>query len=326
MASAATADRDSGVYADLGDLIALEYRARGFSLLPRQPVHSLLTGRHASRMRGRGLDFSEIRAYRPGDDVRSIDWRATARLARPHVRIFNEERDRRTLLVVDQRLSMFFGSRVAMKSVTAAELAAAAAWRVVQVGDRIGAVVFGDRDSRAVKPQRNRRAVLQIFHEIVAKNRALNVDGAITAAPGMLNTTLRSVAGLIRHDDTILVISDFDGADGETRKLVSEMALHNDVLAALVHDPLQSALPAAGQVTVTDGQAQLALDLGHAASRDRVLEMSRQRLADVLSWDRELGIPVLPISTADDPVLQVRALLGKALAARTRAAHGPGGG
>lgn len=326
MATTASADQDRGVYADLGDLIALEYRARGFSLLPRQPVHSLLTGRHASRMRGRGLDFSEIRAYRPGDDVRSIDWRATARLARPHVRIFNEERDRRTLLVVDQRLSMFFGSRVAMKSVTAAELAAAAAWRVVQVGDRIGAVVFDDRDSRAVKPRRNRRAVLQIFHEIVAKNRALNVGGAITAVPGMLNTTLRSVAGLVRHDDTILVISDFDGADAETRKLVSEMALHNDVLAALVHDPLQSALPDAGQVTVTDGRAQLALDLGHAASRDRVLEMSRRRLADVLSWDRELGIPVLAISTAHDPVRQVRALLGKALAARTRTGRGQGGG
>ena len=101
----------SGVYVSLDDLLALEHRGSKVSFKPRQPVHSLLSGRFASRMRGRGLNFEEIRDYRPGDDVRSIDWKVTARLQRPHVRVFNEERDRQTLLVVDQRLSMFFGSR-----------------------------------------------------------------------------------------------------------------------------------------------------------------------------------------------------------------------
>ncbi|UGX98167.1 DUF58 domain-containing protein [Bradyrhizobium barranii subsp. barranii] len=101
----------TGVYVGLHDLIALEYRGRKVSFLPRQPVHSLLSGRFASRMRGRGLNFEEIRDYRPGDDVRSIDWKVTARLRKPHIRVFNEERDRQTILVVDQRLSMFFGSR-----------------------------------------------------------------------------------------------------------------------------------------------------------------------------------------------------------------------
>ena len=87
-------------------------------------------------MRGRGLNFEEIRDYRPGDDVRSIDWKVTARLQKPHIRVFNEERDRQALLVVDQRLSMFFGSRRAMKSVAAAEAAAIGAWRVL--GPEIG--------------------------------------------------------------------------------------------------------------------------------------------------------------------------------------------
>ena len=83
-----------GVYVDLDELIALEHKARSVSFLPRQPVHSLLSGRYASRMRGRGLNFEEIRDYRPGDDVRTIDWKVTARLQKPHVRVFNEERDR----------------------------------------------------------------------------------------------------------------------------------------------------------------------------------------------------------------------------------------
>src|SRR5262244_1272240 len=134
-----------GVYVDLEEMIALEYRSRKVSFLPRQPVHSLLSGRFASRMRGRGLNFEEIRDYRSGDDVRQIDWKVTARLQKPHVRVFNEERDRPALLIVDQRLAMFFGSRYAMKSVTAAQAAAIGAWRVLGVGDRVGAVVFNDR-------------------------------------------------------------------------------------------------------------------------------------------------------------------------------------
>src|SRR6185312_9008900 len=115
---------------------------------------------YASRMRGRGLNFEEIRDYRTGDDVRSIDWMVTARLQKPHVRVFNEERDRIGIVVVDQRLSMFFGTRLAMKSVTAAETAAIAAWCILAAGDRVGAVVFNDSDIADMRPQRSRRTVL----------------------------------------------------------------------------------------------------------------------------------------------------------------------
>src|SRR6201991_2800023 len=142
-----------GVYVDLDDLLALEHRGRRVSFLPRQLVHSLLSGRYASRKPGRGLNFEEIRDYRPGDDVRSIDWKVAARLQTPHVRVFNEERDRQGLLVTDQRLSMFFGSRLAMKSVTAAEAAAIAAWRILGVGDRVGAIVFDDRGLAEFRPR-----------------------------------------------------------------------------------------------------------------------------------------------------------------------------
>ena len=114
----------SGVYANLQDLIKLQHKASGFSFLPKQPVHSLLSGRHASRLRGRGLDFEEIRRYLPGDDIRTMDWKVTARTKKPHIRVYTEERERPVLLVVDQRMSMFFGSTSRMKAVTAAEAAA----------------------------------------------------------------------------------------------------------------------------------------------------------------------------------------------------------
>src|SRR5215475_10388083 len=255
-----------GVYVDLEDLIALEYGGRKVSFLPRQPVHSLLSGRFASRMRGRGLNFEEIRDYRAGDDIRSIDWKVTARLRKPHTRVFNEERDRQALLIVDQRLSMFFGSRLAMKSVTAAQAAAIGAWRVLAVGDRVGAIVFNTGLERG-------------------QRRAL-------------------------HDAAVIIISDFDGADDATRKMVGAMTRHNDVVALLVHDPLQSDLPPSASMTVTDGELQMQLDVGRDHVRKSIEKATQERLHGVLAWTHELGVPVLPLSAAEGTAEQLRRLLG----------------
>jgi len=308
---AADAAAVPGVYVDLASLIALEHKARGVSFLPRQPVHSLLAGRYASRMRGRGLNFEEIRDYRPGDDVRSIDWKVTARLQDPHVRVFNEERDRQGLLLVDQRLSMFFGTRLAMKSVTAAEAAAIAAWRILGAGDRVGAIVFDDRTIVEVKPRRSRRTVLRLLGTVVAQNRALGVGRGIVPAPSMLNRALTAAQRLAPHDGIVVIISDFDGADAATRGAVGALAHHNDVVAVLVHDPTQSELPASGRMTVSDGELQVSLDVGRDSVRKNVLEMSQARLRDVFAWTRDFRVPVIPLSTAEDPAQQIRHLLGR---------------
>jgi uncharacterized protein (DUF58 family) len=301
---------DAGVYVDLEQLIALEQKGRKVSLLPRQPVHSLLSGRYASRMRGRGLNFEEIRDYRTGDDVRSIDWKVTARLQSPHVRVFNEERDRQGLLVVDQRLSMFFGTRRAMKSVTAAEIAAVVAWRILNVGDRVGGIVFNDHTIDDVKPRRSRRIVLQYLSKLVAQNQALGVGRGITRDATMLNRAIDRIRRVAPHDATVVIFSDFDGADETTRHAVAALAAHNTVIAILVHDPSQSELPAAGRMTVTDGELQIALDVAHGATRQNILDMSKTRLRNVFEWTRDFGIPVLPLSTAEEPVNQLHHLLG----------------
>jgi uncharacterized protein (DUF58 family) len=310
-----------GVYVDLEDLIALEYRGRKVSFLPRQPVHSLLSGRFASRMRGRGLNFEEIRDYRSGDDVRSIDWKVTARLRKPHIRVFNEERDRQALLVVDQRLSMFFGSRLAMKSVTAAQAAAIGAWRVLGVGDRVGAIVFNDRDLVEVRARRSRATVLEILSTIVAQNHELGVGRGLASAPDMLNTALERARRTALHDAAVIIISDFDGADEATRKMIGAMTRHNDVVALLVHDPLQSDLPPSASMTVTDGELQIQLHVGSDGVRQSIAQATRERLQGVFAWSRELGVPVLPLSAAEETAVQLRRLLG-ALPAR----HGRGGG
>ena len=312
-----------GVYVSLDDLLALEHRGSRVSFRPRQPVHSLLSGRFASRMRGRGLNFEEIRDYRPGDDVRSIDWKVTARLQRPHVRVFNEERDRQTLLVVDQRLSMFFGSRRSMKSVVAAEAASISAWRVLGAGDRVGAIVFNDSEISEFRPQRSRSTVLQILTAIVKDNRALRVNGGISASPSMLNNALQRAQRRALHDAAVIIFSDFDGADDETRKMIGAIARHNDVVAMLVHDPLQSDLPASASMTVTDGELQIHLEVGRESTRKSISQVSTDRLRDVFAWTRDLDVPVLPLSAAEETAQQLRHLLG---ALPSRGGRGSGHG
>ena len=307
-----------GVYVTLDELTRLQYRARGFSFLPRQPVHSLLSGRHTSRMRGRGLDFEELRRYLPGDDPRTIDWKVTARTGKPHVRVYTEERDRPALIVVDQRIGMFYGTRVNLKSVTAAQIAAAGAWRVTGVGDRIGAVVFDDSEIEEVAPHRSGQTVLRILHVLVEKNTALRADSHARSNPAMLNEVLRGVARNVSHDYLIVIVSDFDGADDETTRLVTRMAHHNDVIAIPVYDPSSQELPTTGRLVVSDGEVQIEIDLGKKSSRRRLLDFAEGRLASVMAWQQEIGVPVMPISTAEDVMDQMRSLLGRAAAGSNR--------
>ncbi len=302
-----------GVYASLRELVALQYRAKGFSFLPRQPVHSLLAGRHASRLRGRGLNFEEIRRYQPGDDIRQIDWKATMRLRKTQSRVYTEERERSVLLLVDQRITMFFGSVRNMKSVTAAEAAALAAWRVLAQQDRIGALVFNDDAIGEIRPQRSQRAAMQILHAVLKKNHALSLSGGARANPAKFNEALHRCERLAKHDCLVCVISDGHGHDEESRRVLTRIAQHNDVLFVFVHDPLETELPDAGPLVFGDGARQLEVDTGSHRLRDRFRETFAEERADGRKFLLQRETPVLPLSTAEGVVEQLRRQLGMRL-------------
>ena len=300
----------AGVYTSLQQLIRLQHKARGFSFLPKQPIHSLLAGRHASRLRGRGLNFEEIRHYLPGDDIRNVDWKVTARTKKPHTKVFTEERDRATLLITDQRISMFFGSQVNMKSVTAAELAALAAWRVISAGDRVGAIVFNDHDMQTIKPQHSNDSVMNILNTLVEKNHALNVSASTQTNPGMLNQTLSHALRLAKHDFLICIISDFDGADEESKRLITLLSQHNDVIAALIYDELETTLPESEKLLVSDGKLQLEINTNEGSFRENFSDEFSQRLNIIKETLLKREIPVLTINTVDGVAEQVRHILG----------------
>ena len=298
----------------LEELIQLKADARGFSFLPRQPVTSLLAGRHASRLRGRGLAFEELRHYNQGDDVRTIDWKATARLRSPHVRVYSEERERPVLLVVDQRRPMFFGSRRAMKSVTAAEVAALGAWRALTTGDRVGGVVFNEAEIVDLRPHRSQTQVLRLLHEVVRLNQALTAKESLSGEV-TLNHALEAALRRADHDHLVVLISDFDGANEETQRLATLIAAHNDMLAVAIYDPLGASLqPQPGMfVAVGDERASLPLEANFPTAFQRAFA---QRLEEWTEIFRALRVPILPISAAEPPVDQLRALFGQHLARR----------
>ena len=306
-----SSEGQAGVYADLDELMRLRFKASGFSFLPRQPIHSVLSGRHASRLRGRGLNFEELRNYLPGDDTRNIDWKVTARTREPYIRVYTEEKDRTVWLLVDQRISMFFGSRWKMKSVVAAEAAAVAAWRVLSQGDRVGAVIFDDSDLQVVPPHRSEERVAQILKQVVRKNHALNAKSDIAPGLHMLNRALQRVAALARHDCLICLIGDGTGIDEDTRKYVTRLTEHNDVLSVFIYDPLEQSMPEAGRLVFSDGLSQLEFNSGERALREAFSDDFRQRVERMKATSRRHAIPLLPVHTAAPVLEQVRADLGQ---------------
>jgi uncharacterized protein (DUF58 family) len=304
-------DKDPCVYVDLDDLVRLRFQASGFSFLPRQPVHSILSGRHASRLRGRGLNFEELRNYLPGDDTRNIDWKVTARTRKPHVRVYTEEKDRTVWLLIDQRMNMFFGSRWKMKSVTAAEAAAIAAWRVLSSGDRVGALVFDDQQISMIPPHRSQERVVQILKAVVEKNHAMNV--AVDSDPGsdMLNQALRQVSAMARHDCLVCLIGDGTGINSETRKYVTRLTEHNDVLSVFIYDPMEQSMPSAGRLVFSDGQGQLEVQSSRGSLRESYGNDFQQRIEQMKSTSRKHSIPLLMVDTASPVLDQVREQLGR---------------
>jgi uncharacterized protein (DUF58 family) len=301
-----------GVYASLTELVALQHQARGFSFLPGQPVQSLLAGRQVSRLRGRGLDFEELRPYQFGDDVRQIDWKATNRTGKTQLRVFTEERERAVLLIVDQRFKMFFGSRRNMKSVTAAQAAAIAAWRVIFVKDRVGAVIFNDSTIVEIRPRRSRGTVMQILGAVLQQNHALAIDAGIVPQAPMLNEALRRVERLAKHDMLVCLITDGYGADEETKSLTTRISRHNDVLAIFVYDPLEAELPAAGPLVFTEGARQLEVDTRVGQFRTAYQISFSDRVGRAREFLLKREVPLIPINTAEDVGDQLRHLLGRA--------------
>jgi uncharacterized protein (DUF58 family) len=287
----------SGTEVDVDDLIGLRFRSRRLAPSIAHRARQSMTGSHGSRFRGRGMEFAESRIYLPGDDVRSIDWRVTARTGRPHTKLFQEERERPVILLVDLGASMFFGTRTAYKSVLAAETAALIAWAAMHGGDRIGALVAGRSAHMELKPVAGRRGVLRVLRALARMSRPATRDEEQQIT---LSGSLMRARHVARPGSLVVIISDFYGLDDSAEGHLTRMRQHNDMLGCWIHDNLEREPPPPGRYGVSDGWQTATLDTFSKRSRERYRASFGARFERLRGTFARLAIPLLPIATGED--------------------------
>ena len=294
-------NENEGVYVTLSELLKFGYMPKNFSIRPNAAIMSKLSGRHQSGMRGRGMDFSEMKQYVQGDDARNMDWKATRRTGKPYIRVYNEERDRNVWLVISQMNSMFFGSTERMKSVSAAHTAALFAFKALETGDRVGAVVYNNDEVKFFKASSSKNNVVQIMTAIERQNNLLKASNDNNLKMN-LGEALKTLSALAKHDDLVVLIGDGRAMDEESAKQITRINAHNDVIAVLISDPMEEEIVKSSSLFFTDGVDTVDVDSSTHSFREKY-KARRDVMRDKMGQlSRKNALPVVVIST-ESPVL-----------------------
>jgi uncharacterized protein (DUF58 family) len=270
-------------------------------------VNDMMVGAYLSHFKGRGMDFEELREYIPGDEVRDIDWNVTFRMGRPFVKRYREERELALVLALDISGSSVFGSSLRSKREFATEIAGTLAISATRSSDKVGLLLFTDQVELFLPPRKGRRHILRLIREMLffePKHRGTNVPAALA----FLNH-------LLHRRSIVFLLTDFLHSFGEAaagiragRDTLQEVGLTNarhDLVCIHLHDPRESALPAAGLVTIEDAETGelLEIDSNRASVREKFARSNAERLAELDRALRRAGVDTLSFST-DQPFAQ----------------------
>ncbi len=263
-------------------------------------LDGLLQGDYRTLLRGSGLDLADLREYQHHDDVRHIDWNVTARLQVPHVRVFTEDREMAAWFLLDLSASVDFGSSEQRKRHVSAEFVAVIARLLTRHGNRVGALLYGSGVDTVLPARGGRVHVLELLHHMQRRPPGRESGGT------RLDELLRSALGTIRRRSTVFVVSDFISAPGWEKPL-GELALHHDVLAVRLLDPMELDLPDLGLMPIRDAETgeQLLVDTHDTAFRKRFARLAAQREAELRQAFARAGVDTLELSTGDDLVQAV---------------------
>jgi uncharacterized protein (DUF58 family) len=267
-------------------------QVRLIDLRTRRLVNSLFAGEYRSIFKGQGMEFAEVREYQPGDEVRSIDWNVTARMRRPFVKRYIEERELTVMLAVDLSGSTRFGTVSRFKAEMATELAAVLTMSAVRNNDRVGVLLFTDRVEHVVPPGKGRRHALRIVRDVLVHEPA----GRGTDVSGALDFLRR----MLRHHAIVFVIS--DGHDARLERSLKLLAQRHDVVAATLEDPSELTLPDIGMarfvdpetgetidIDTGDGRVRASFDEAVAAERQERRQLLRRLAIDEIAMTTETG-------------------------------------
>ena len=292
------------------ELILLQQKANKLDMSRRSYARSSSTGSHHSQFRGRGMDYQESRIYQAGDDIRNMDWRVTARAGKPHTKLYQEERERPVVLVVDFNPGMFFGSTNTLKSVLAAKTATLIAWSVASRGDRIGALILNS-SHQELPPKTGKRGVLQLIRELVIHgNPEIGLSQKSENSHISMNDELKRLRRLAKPGSLVFLISDFYDINDDTAAQLRQISRHNDIQAIQIVDPLELAPPPPDRYAVTDGESSGVVNTKSKKGNDQYQTFFNQHHLKIQELMRKQNIPLLQISTADDLLLTLQKHFG----------------
>lgn len=298
-----------GTEVALDELIRLKAAAQHLYLHSKKPVRTTLTDNHMSKLHGRGMDFSEFRIYQPGDDARCIDWRVTARTNRTHIRVYQEEHERPVFILLDQSVSMQFGTRIAFKSVLAAKAAAMIAWASYLQHDRVGGVISGCQHSHESRPRSGKQGVLRLFSAIVDAQQEVRQDN--------FSENVQRLRRVVKPGSLLFVISDFMQMDAEAERHLSRIACHNDVINIMMIDPLEAKAPPNGIYRFSDGDRQMRLntfDNESVQAYQQAYQQHYQRIKTICHVHKMHFMPLhseIPLQNGLQRLLRQRGLYGQ---------------
>lgn len=295
---------DDRVREEGADPAELLRQVRRIHLRTGRRVDALMLGEYQSVFRGQGMEFEEVRDYVPGDDVRAIDWNVTARLQRPFVKVFREERELSVMILVDVSASGDFGTRGRWKGELAAELAATLAFAAIRNHDRVGLLLFTDRVERFIPPKKGRGHVYRVIQEVLgARPEGRGTD---------LSAALQYLDRVLRKRSVVFVVSDFLSGGGWEQAL-QRVDRRHDLCVFHLSDPGEHTLPDVGFLALEDAEdgRRAWVDTSSSAVRTRFATDARQRLRQLETSLRRIDVDFVPMSTDGD--------VGKALLGYFRA-------
>jgi uncharacterized protein (DUF58 family) len=286
-------------------LVDLARPAAGLTFHKRA-IRAKQSGGYISRFKGRGMEFDETRLYQAGDDIRSIDWRVTARTGKTHTKIFREERERPVFISVDCRATMHFATRGVFKSVLAAKLAALLAWTAHHHGDRIGGQLFFDDYCHELKPQNGKRAVLHFLNALIKEHPPCPPSkGGELSNFNDLEPVLNRLLHHVKPSSLVYIISDFRGLTDHAETLLAKLAKHCDVVLMFVYDELEATLPSSGQYRFTQNNQDVILDASVEKSRDYQQHFLAKQ-AHLQHLAKQRNMIFVSVNTQADPLASLK--------------------
>lgn len=307
----------AGITTNLSELVALRQHIHKIPLFSNPQRRSLLLGHHHARLRGRGVDFDQVRPYQVGDDARHIDWRVTARTREPHTKIFQEERERPIYLLVEQSERLFFGSQHQFKSVLAAQAAALMGWVALEHCDRVGGLVFSQHQHHEVRPRRRQHSLLQFLQCLSQANQQLAQVAVDTepATTDSLSLALHRTREVLRPGSLAIVLCDERALTDLAEQQLRLLGRHVDLLLLPLSDPLDHRLPTVGVLDFTEHNAYLSLNTHDRSVRKHYRRQAETRQQRWIQLAQQLNMPHLPLSTQRGVIEQLHDYLSSTLGA-----------